>query len=100
MSEILAFLSDPDVISSILIALFIVNGVLTITLAFRCLDPIRAEGVAVAVLSVVSFLVCANLLEGREALVMTVQAVQFLLLVGLNIAYRRRPVPRRRPVQD
>jgi len=48
----------------------------------------------------VSFLVCANLLEGREPFVMTVQAIQFLLLVGLNIAYRRRPLPRRRPIED
>ena len=82
--------------SSVLFALFIVNGVLTITLAFKSLDPIRAEGLAVAVLSVISFVVCANILKGREEFVAIVQLVQFALLIVLNIAYRRHPVQRRR----
>lgn len=91
----LPFLNDPIVYTSVLTTLFLINGVLTIALAFKSLDPVRAEGLCVVVLSVVVFLLCANL-DQPQTVLMLIQAGQLVLLLVLNFLFRREPLRRSR----
>jgi len=91
----LPFLNDPIILTTVLMVLFLINGVLTIGLAFKSLDPVRAEGLCVVVLSVVVFLLCANL-DQPQTVLLLIQGGQLVLLIVLNFLFRREPVRRGR----
>jgi len=91
----LPIFDNPMILTSVLMALFLINGVLTISLAFKSLDPVRAEGLCVVVLSIVVFLLCANL-DQPQTVLLLIQGGQLLLLLVLNFLFRREPLRRGR----